>query len=162
MIRAQPFMRYFRDQWFRHPSCVPPLAGCTYEEINAMCAGQQVAQLPHLYIHFMLTFGWIPAGLQNGGIFTFPEVLDFKKRWDWLLPSEDCFVFMSHEVSSALFFHTNKGDNPMIFSIHEATEGASSALFDINALWLLEDFFLGWLDELLLEIELYGAGSPDA
>ncbi len=109
---------------------------------------QQVSQLPELYIHFMRSFGKQTGGLKHGGEFVFPKVLDFKNRWRLMLPSEDCFVFMTNYDAFALFFHANGDTDPMVYKIDE--DDAVGLV--IETYGLLSSFFEDWIQA---EIEIY-------
>jgi hypothetical protein len=137
-----------KQSWLSAKRYEPPLIGCTAEEIQQMCSSQQVSQLPDLYIEFMMNFGQNAGGLKNGGDFLFPQVLDFKNRWRPMLPSEDCFVFMTNNDSFALFFQTNGENDPIVYKIDEADNEAALV---IEPYGLLLDFFEDWIHE---EIEI--------
>ena len=101
-MNPEELINNLKNKWINHGGYKPPLIGCTQEDIKKMCASQQVKHLPELYIQFMLAFGKASGGLQGGGEFKFPSVLDFKQHWETILPSPDCFVFITNNDDFAL------------------------------------------------------------
>lgn len=139
-----------KQRWIEHGAYRPPLVGCRDEDLAAMCAAQGVNSLPALYVEFMRVFGRESGGLTTGdGPFVFPEVLDFKRHWEGVVPTQDCFVFWTNYSEIAAFFHTGpQTDDPLIYLIVEASDDAELRLV-IQQEGLLSELILDWVEDLI-------------
>lgn len=142
---AKTLIETLQQDWINNGGYVPPLLGCDLQDIELMKSKQRVIQLPELYRQFMLAFGRSSGGLRHGGEFTFPDVLSFKDEWQQMLPSDDCFVFMTNHDAFALFFHVNKQSDPVVYRIDEASPDAEPGL-DIDELETLSKFLTNWIE----------------
>lgn len=132
-----------RQEWIVGEDYTPPLVGCTENEIELLMESQGVEWLPTLYIEFMKVFGRKSGGLRHGGDFTYPAVLDFKKEWCVMLPSENTFVFLTNHDTFALYFHVDvKVDNPQVYRIDEADD---EPMLKIELYCSLLEFFTDWI-----------------
>ncbi len=138
-----------KQAWVEHGGYKPPLVGCTHNDINTIRSKQGVDFLPELYIQFMLSFGRNAGGLKHSGDFTFPKVASFKNEWGQMLPSTNCFVFLTDHDAFALFFCIDGETDPMIRRIDEASSDAEPGL-GIEEYCLLSDFLIDWIQSEIL------------
>lgn len=139
------FVRYMKTKWQTCPLYVPPISGCTDDEITDIMKGQRVTFLPMLYREFLKSMGREDGGLGalNNGELRYPYIVTFKEMGGYCLPlltalgvSNNTFVFMTDNANFLYFFHTYvEEDDPLVYIIREGISlGVAHEMIGIGSL----------------------------
>lgn len=130
------------------------LIGCDDEEISKLEQFFEI-KLPAAYIEFLSLMGKYSGPLNVGTDCFYEDLFELRELAEELLVENSIeyalspysFVFEMHQGYQFLFFESNQGDNPAVFSFSEGSDLGVHLVFDTYSEYWLK--IVGRLDKTL-------------